>query len=390
MSHTEYAYLGTNRAAIAYFSKLLNEMMHCVLEVYENRQTLFEQLVNRKNEETYVLFYEKKENYKEDSRTLKYIKSFCRNISVVLIADELSERERKEYLSLGIHDAISANPDEKSFVWLTHYYNHVHERIIEKPSVKELISFDYQLPVGKRIFDIAFSSVALLLLSPLLLTTAFAIRLESKGPIIYRSRRVGTNFKIFHFFKFRSMYVDADSRLKEYLQYNQYQSAENTREDRIESVESFHGDLANVLVDDHSILSEEEYLANKNLKKLNAFVKLEKDPRVTKVGRILRKYSLDELPQFVNILKGDMSVVGNRPLPLYEAELLTNDNDIQRFVAPAGLTGLWQVEKRGDGGRLSAQERTQLDIQYANNYSVWMDLKIIFRTFTAFIQKEDV
>ena len=124
--------------------------------------------------------------------------------------------------------------------------------------------------------------------------------------------------------------------------------------------------------------------------KKNAFVKYENDPRITKVGHIIRKYSIDELPQLINILKGDMSIVGNRPLPLYEAELLTSDDYIERFMAPAGLTGLWQVEKRGDQGALSAEERKQLDIKYARNFSFRMDIRIIFKTFTAFVQKENV
>ena len=85
-----------------------------------------------------------------------------------------------------------------------------------------------------------------------------------------------------------------------------------------------------------------------------------------------------------------MSVVGNRPLPLYEAEQLTSDNYIDRFLAPAGLTGMWQVEKRGESGKLSAEERKQLDITYAKNFSLLLDIKIIFKTFTAFIQKENV
>ena len=85
-----------------------------------------------------------------------------------------------------------------------------------------------------------------------------------------------------------------------------------------------------------------------------------------------------------------MSVVGNRPLPLYEAERLTGDEYIDRFMGPAGLTGLWQVEKRGGAGKLSAEERKQLDIEYAKHYSPWMDLRIILKTFLAFVQKEDV
>ena len=144
------------------------------------------------------------------------------------------------------------------------------------------------------------------------------------------------------------------------------------------------------LVDDESIILEDEYIVDHDEKTKRAFVKYEKDPRITKVGRFLRKYSLDELPQLFNILKGDMSIVGNRPLPLYEAELLTKDDDIERFIAPAGLTGLWQVEKRGDGGSMSADERKELDVFYAQHCSVFLDIKIIFRTFTAFIQKEDV
>lgn len=109
---------------------------------------------------------------------------------------------------------------------------------------------------------------------------------------------------------------------------------------------------------------------------------------MTKVGRILRKYSIDELPQLFNTLFGDMSIVGNRPLPLYEAEMLTTDDSVERFMAPAGITGLWQVEKRGDNGSMSDQERINFDIDYAKNYSVWMDVKILFKTFSAFIQKQ--
>ena len=114
------------------------------------------------------------------------------------------------------------------------------------------------------------------------------------------------------------------------------------------------------------------------------------DPRVTGIGKVLRRTSIDELPQLFNILKGDMSIVGNRPLPLYEAELLTSDEHIDRFMGPAGLTGLWQVEKRGEAGKLSAEERKQLDIKYAKTFSFWLDIKIILKTVTAFIQKENV
>ena len=145
-----------------------------------------------------------------------------------------------------------------------------------------------------------------------------------------------------------------------------------------------------ILISDDYLIPEQEYIAQKIVEKKNSFVKFENDPRITKVGRFIRKYSIDELPQLINILKGDMSIVGNRPLPLYEAELLTSDEYIDRFMAPAGLTGLWQVEKRGDAGKMSAEERKLLDIQYAKTYSFGMDMKIILKTVTAFVQKENV
>jgi lipopolysaccharide/colanic/teichoic acid biosynthesis glycosyltransferase len=145
-----------------------------------------------------------------------------------------------------------------------------------------------------------------------------------------------------------------------------------------------------ILVSDDSVVSEQSFLKQRNNEQKNSFVKLENDPRITRVGRIIRKYSIDELPQLINILKGDMSVVGNRPLPLYEAELLTSDEYIDRFLAPAGLTGLWQVEKRGDSGKMSAEERKMLDIKYAKTFSFWLDIKIILKTVTAFVQKENV
>jgi lipopolysaccharide/colanic/teichoic acid biosynthesis glycosyltransferase len=191
------------------------------------------------------------------------------------------------------------------------------------------------------------------------------------------------------------MYPDADKRLKEYMALNQYADTALSVNHRAMTAmisdtdaQLFTTDeLRDVLIDDESVVKSSE---SGGRQKKAAFFKLEKDPRVTKVGRILRKYSIDELPQLFNVLKGDMSIVGNRPLPLYEAEMLTTDDSVERFMAPAGITGLWQVEKRGDNGSMSDQERIKLDIDYAQHYSVWMDLKILYKTFSAFIQKADV
>lgn len=200
----------------------------------------------------------------------------------------------------------------------------------------------------KRGFDVLFASIAILLISPLLLLVALLIKLESPGPIIYRSKRVGTGYQVFDFLKFRSMYRDADQRLKDLQHLNQYQGKEGS-----------------------------------------LFVKFNNDPRVTKIGRLIRKTSIDELPQLFNILKGDMSIVGNRPLPLYEAEQLTRDLWARRFLAPAGLTGLWQVTKRGKND-MSTEERIGLDVAYAEKHSFWYDIKIILKTPFALIQEENV
>lgn len=207
----------------------------------------------------------------------------------------------------------------------------------------------YRIPRGKRLFDLVFAITILLFLSPLMLLIALLIKLESKGPIFYCSKRAGSGFQIFDFIKFRSMYQDADKRLKELSHLNQYTNQSSGP----------------------------------------SFTKLQNDPRVTRVGRIIRKTSLDELPQLINVLKGDMSIVGNRPLPLYEAEQLISDEWAQRFIAPAGLTGLWQISKRGKKD-MSTQERIQLDIDYANEYSLWLDIKILAKTLPAMIQEEQV
>jgi lipopolysaccharide/colanic/teichoic acid biosynthesis glycosyltransferase len=119
------------------------------------------------------------------------------------------------------------------------------------------------------------------------------------------------------------------------------------------------------------------------------FIKINKDPRVTRLGRFLRNSSLDELPQLINVLIGDMSLVGNRPLPLYEASSLTVDAAAQRFLAPAGITGLWQIKKRGQPD-MSVQQRINLDIDYANKHSFLYDMQILFNTPMKLIQKADV
>jgi len=201
-----------------------------------------------------------------------------------------------------------------------------------------------------RLFDIFVSLTAILLLLPLFLIIALLIRIESKGPIVYSSPRAGKGFKIFKFYKFRSMVADADKKVKELADRNLYAQD-----------------------------------GSKN----PSFFKIKDDPRITRFGKILRNTSLDELPQLFNVLKGDMSIVGNRPLPLYEAVSLTTDEWAERFMAPAGITGLWQISKRGKED-MSTEERISLDIDYARSRSLAGDFKIIMKTPSALLQKTNV
>jgi lipopolysaccharide/colanic/teichoic acid biosynthesis glycosyltransferase len=200
----------------------------------------------------------------------------------------------------------------------------------------------------KRAFDIIVSATALLFALPVCLLIALIIKLESKGPIFYISKRAGTGYKIFNFYKFRSMRTGSDADLQKLAHLNQYSKNNGS-----------------------------------------VFFKLKDDPRITRFGAFIRKTSLDEIPQLFNVLTGDMSLVGNRPLPLYEAEKLTKDQIAWRFLAPAGITGLWQITKRGKDN-MSEDERIALDMEYAMKNSFWLDMKILFSTIPALLQKEKV
>jgi lipopolysaccharide/colanic/teichoic acid biosynthesis glycosyltransferase len=202
----------------------------------------------------------------------------------------------------------------------------------------------------KRLVEMTISSLILIILSPLFLLISLAIKAETKGAIFYVSKRAGRGYRIFNFIKFRTMRAGADKNIDEYSHLNKYGSLSGTGPN---------------------------------------FIKINNDPRVTRVGAILRKSSLDELPQLINVLLGDMSLVGNRPLPLYEASTLTTDACAQRFMAPAGITGLWQIKKRGKVN-MSVEERINLDIDYANKSNFMFDLWIMANTPSALFQKENV
>jgi len=240
----------------------------------------------------------------------------------------------------------------------------------------------------KRTLDIIISLTALAMLSPILLIVIIAMKLESRGPAFYVSKRVGQNYRIFDLYKFRTMFVNADQKLDSLKHLNQY-AAENEDETTTCKDCTPSNPCSPLLFHDGKTICEKLYIRRKEKDSTEAFVKIVNDPRITKVGRFLRNTSIDEIPQLINVLKGDMSVVGNRPLPLYEAEQLTRDEASLRFAAPAGLTGLWQVTQRGKR-EITPEERIELDNTYARKYSVWFDLKIILMTIPALFQSENV
>jgi len=184
---------------------------------------------------------------------------------------------------------------------------------------------------AKRAFDFVFSLLALLFISPVLALIAISIKLDSEGPVLYISERIGQNGRRFRFLKFRTMVKDADALRGSLLHLNERQ-----------------GHL----------------------------FKISNDPRVTRLGRILRRFSLDELPQFFNVLMGDMSVVGPRPCLPGEYARYTEEQR-RRVEAMPGITGLWQVKARNDP---SFESYYRLDLQYVENWSFFLDMKILLET----------
>jgi exopolysaccharide biosynthesis polyprenyl glycosylphosphotransferase len=191
----------------------------------------------------------------------------------------------------------------------------------------------------KRVFDVALSSLGLIVFSPLLLVLAIAIKLDSGGPALYRSRRVGKKGQPFTCFKFRTMVANAD-------------------------------DL-------------KASLRSKNERK-GPFFKITEDPRITRLGKILRTYSLDELPQLWNVLRGDMTLVGPRPHPIDDYQNYELDH-LRRLQVKPGMTGLWQTTARRDP---SFETNMRLDLQYIEHWSLWLDTKILLRTIPVVLRPD--
>ncbi|NLE30040.1 MAG: undecaprenyl-phosphate galactose phosphotransferase WbaP, partial [Phycisphaerae bacterium] len=191
----------------------------------------------------------------------------------------------------------------------------------------------------KRVFDCVIAGMGFLMISPLLAGLCLAVKLTSKGPVFFVQYRPGRNRKLIPIYKFRTMYIDSDQRLKQ------------------------------ALTSDPVL--REEWTVYRKLKS--------RDPRVTPVGRFLRKWSLDELPQIFNVLKGEMSLVGPRPYMVNEMDKLENAADIILMAKP-GLCGLWQASGRNN---LSFEERVKLETWYVLNWSLWLDILLMFKTARA-------
>jgi lipopolysaccharide/colanic/teichoic acid biosynthesis glycosyltransferase len=206
----------------------------------------------------------------------------------------------------------------------------------------------------RRTLDIAVAGTVLLVLSPVMLIVALAIRLESGGPVIFRQQRLGRGLRPFTLFKFRSMGDKADvTPHREYV---------------------------------HSLIGRAEDSHSAPSSDRGRLYKLSVDDRITRVGRFLRSWSLDELPQLVNVLRGDMALVGPRPVVGYEADLYPASY-LPRFSVKPGLTGLWQVSGRNER---TYDEMVRFDIEYAERASLWLDLRILIKTLPVVLGRRGV
>lgn len=272
-------------------------------------------------------------------------------IPFIVDADGMSAGDRTYFIRNELVDDILfiSETEEKLLCRKINFLNKFKFRTFEPGKENKMISSGNATAfihgIMKRCFDILVASSALIFLAPLFILIAILVKTDSRGPVFYISKRAGKGYRIFNFYKFRTMLEGADRRLGELAHRNLYQDVPET-----------------------------------------LFFKIEDDPRCTRAGRFLRRTSLDELPQLINVLMGDMSLVGNRPLPLYEAASLTTDDLAKRFLAPAGITGLWQIKKRGSR-EMSVQERIILDIDYASKYNFMYDLWIMANTPQAMLQK---
>ncbi len=313
-----------------------------------------------------ILFYLREEEDPSEKTIKKFIELVCKNTRETDIKGWVEDRviglllpdTNREGANRCVEKIVSQNGNMSSSIILSSYPDHLFEKLLKEETIPDLFPINLdefnsskrvQLIV-KRIIDIVGSLFGILLFSPLMLITAMAIKLSSPGPVIFKQYRLGRGGVRFPFYKFRSMKTNGDDQIhREYI------------------TNLIKGELEKINQGEEG----------------KPLYKMKDDPRITKVGRILRRSSIDELPQLFNVLKGEMSLVGPRPPIPYEVEKYQPWHLRRILEVKPGMTGLWQVEGRS---RTSFDEMVRLDLKYALHWSLWLDAKILLKTIKAVIQ----
>ena len=285
-----YIYIGSNRIIIDHLSKVTGGMFVAV----SSSQKAAKVIDGIRERYNISILYEQTDVREADCIEITYLRKRYPRVYITLITEALKSENRKAYLQAGVNNTLPPHAEEDSIQRMNAYLKARKEsKLKEFSETHRKILNTYHLPMWKRTFDILFASTAVIILSPILIGTAIAIRLESKGKVIYKSQRVGSNYQIFDFLKFRSMYTNADKRLKELNALNQYQieeveSSDEDPEIRFDDLVGTPDEEENLLISEDFVISEEDFIKKKEKTKENTFVKLENDPRVTRVGRIIR------------------------------------------------------------------------------------------------------
>lgn len=309
-------------------------------------------------------------------------------IPFIILLNEIKNSDRMLAMQKGIAEIFSKPINKYALMVRVPY-------LIENYNCKNIshaASFSYKLPRTKRIFDVLFAGFVMIILSPIFLIIAILLKIESKGAIFYFTLRAGSGYNVFKFYKFRTMYDGTTNKSKNDHHLNKF-VFENLNTDTAGGiVKELCKDCAlagticlNPLYDDRAINCEKLYFQRRINNSQSALVKIRINSEVSKVSRFICSMSLDKLPQLWNAFIGDLSIVGNRPLPLHEAEKITTDKYARRFIAPSGLTGVWRVEKKVI---MTEDERLDFDNNYPITNSFVNDIRIIIKTFPALFRTQ--
>ena len=363
----EYIFWGHNIPLAAHLRETLQcKIIECIT---------FQQIKSCLSSIEYIDFcvFMERSDMATDIPTIAQLHKLYPTLYIILISETLSKEEKIPYLRAGTDCMISKNTSKDDLQKLFSVIIDFKEK--EKARKDNQISSltEFRLPLWKRTFDILASGSAILCLSPILILTALAIRTESNGKIVYKSKRVGSNYKIFDFYKFRSMYSDADKRLAEYQQLNQYtkniaeeefkdsSSAAEISQQSCSSEQKQEQEQDILLFSDNLSTSENNYLKTKRTERSNAFFKLENDPRITRVGHFIRKYSIDELPLIVTFsIISILCIIGSALLSFkFKNDLKKSSKFIKEsLIVYSDDKTLLKIEKDNFNNELGRIEKT--------------------------------